>query len=359
MKEKEVAGVLLTEDEAMAKILEELPELEMDEVRRLIGELVEEGAEIDWASVDEVVEILQVLPEVEKADEEVLGSVHFDHRNPTSLYYTEATREPLLTHAEEIELAKRIEAGVETDDGFAAREKLIMANTRLVISVAKRYLGQGLQFLDLIQEGNLGLMRATTKFDYRRGHRFSTYATWWIRQAIGRAVANTGRTIRVPVNRGQKFTTMYRAEQELIQDLNRQPSPEELAEETGMSVEKVKALKRDFRHPLSLEKPIKRGEPDKGTLGQFIEDEGSGPEDEVQRILLSEELVELALYALEPREIEVLGWRLGFTDGNSYTLEQVGKKFGVTRERIRQIEAKALKKLRRKRKTRAMRDYLS
>ncbi len=299
------------------------------------------------------------------------------------LYFREMGREPLLTAEQEVELAKRIEAGklakaqledaeksgIELSeeerrqleaiiaDAEEARQKLIKANTRLVISVAKRYIGQGVPFLDLIQEGNLGLMKAVEKFDYTRGYKFSTYATWWIRQAVSRAVADQGRTIRLPVHVGDKLRQLHRTAQMLEQKLGHPATPEEIAEELGLPPERVRRYLRVARRPLSLEQPV--GEEEESNLGQFIEDEDvEAPPDAAEQTLLREKMEEL-LDTLRPREARILRLRFGFYDGHTYTLEEVGKKFGLTRERIRQIEAQALARLRHPSRSRQLRDYLN
>jgi RNA polymerase primary sigma factor len=287
-------------------------------------------------------------------------------------------RVPLLTPEEEQELAKTLERGrraekrlakdghdpverekllEEVRKGQEAREKLIRANTRLVVSVAKRYVGQGVPLPDLIQEGNLGLMRAVNKFDYRRGYKFSTYATWWIRQAVSRAVSDQGRTIRLPVHMGDSIRRLYRTIHQLEQEWGRPPTPEEIAEAMDLDPRRVRWMLRVSRHPLSLEQPV--GEEEDSELGSFIEDDDSTPPPEAaDQTLLREKLEEL-LDTLSPREARILRLRFGLQDGHYYTLEEVGKKFGLTRERIRQIEAQALNRLRHPRRSRQLKDYLS
>lgn len=295
-----------------------------------------------------------------------------------SLYLKEMARVPLLTPEQERELAQQLESGrtarrrlardghdpEETErlkraieQGEEARQHLIKANTRLVVSIAKRYLGHGVPFLDLIQEGNLGLMKAIEKFDYRRGHRLSTYATWWIRQSITRALAEQGRTIRVPVHMSDRIRKLYRVARELEQELGRQPSPEEIAEEIELEPEKVQWILRASRRPISLERPV--GEEDDNELRDFIEDEKVlAPSEAAYQHLLAETMDEV-LHTLSPREARILRLRFGIQDGHSYTLEEVGQKFGLTRERIRQIESEALRKLRHPRRSRQLRTYLS
>jgi len=295
-----------------------------------------------------------------------------------SLYLKEIGQVPLLTAEEEVRLAKKMERGKRarrhlplgeaTDDtrehleklveeGKAAQEHLVKANSRLVVSVAKKYIGRGVPFLDLIQEGNIGLIRAVTKFDYRRGYKFSTYATWWIRQAVTRAIADQGRTIRVPVHMYEQINKLTRTSRKLVQELGRQPTIEEIAEELDISLRKVERIMRVAQRPLSLETPV--GEEENSYLGDFIEDvETVAPVDAASRSLLREELDE-TLSSLTPREVRILQLRFGLVDGYSYTLEEVGRKFGVTRERIRQIEAHALGRLRHPSRSRRLRDYLS
>ena len=259
--------------------------------------------------------------------------------DPVRMYLKEIGRVPLLTADEEIELARRMEAGDES-----ARHRLEEANLRLVVSIAKRYVGRGMLFLDLIQEGNLGLLKAVEKFDYSKGYKFSTYATWWIRQAITRAIADQARTIRIPVHMVETINKYIRISRQLLQDLGRDPTAEEVAREMGISVARVHEIMKIAQEPVSLETPI--GEEEDSHLGDFIEDEAAlDPADAASVMLLKEQITEV-LRTLAPREAEVLRLRFGLEDGRSRTLEEVGQSFGVTRERIRQIEAKALRKLR-------------
>ena len=259
--------------------------------------------------------------------------------DPVRMYLKEIGRVPLLTADEEIELARRMEAGDES-----ARHRLEEANLRLVVSIAKRYVGRGMLFLDLIQEGNLGLLKAVEKFDYSKGYKFSTYATWWIRQAITRAIADQARTIRIPVHMVETINKLVRISRQLLQELGRDPHPEEVAREMGISVARVHEIMKIAQEPVSLETPI--GEEEDSHLGDFIEDEAAlDPADAASVMLLKEQITEV-LQTLAPREAEVLRLRFGLEDGRSRTLEEVGQSFGVTRERIRQIEAKALRKLR-------------
>ena len=259
--------------------------------------------------------------------------------DPVRMYLKEIGRVPLLTADEEIELARRMEAGDES-----ARHRLEEANLRLVVSIAKRYVGRGMLFLDLIQEGNLGLLKAVEKFDYSKGYKFSTYATWWIRQAITRAIADQARTIRIPVHMVETINKYIRISRQLLQDLGRDPTAEEVAKEMGLSTLRVREIMKIAQEPVSLETPI--GEEEASHLGDFIEDEAAlDPADAASVMLLKEQITEV-LQTLAPREAEVLRLRFGLEDGRSRTLEEVGQSFGVTRERIRQIEAKALRKLR-------------
>ena len=304
-----------------------------------------------------------------------LSSIDTD--DTIGLYLKEVSRVPLLTADEEVELAQRIEKGrisreelarvnvtperrlelrKNIEDSWQARDHLITANSRLVISVAKKYMGRGVPFLDLIQEGNIGLIRATKKFDYRRGHKFSTYATWWIRQAVTRAIADQGRTIRVPVHMGDQINKLLRFQHQLTQKLGRDPSVEELAKELEVPVKKVENMIQVARRPLSLETPT--DDEEDSVLGDFIEDdEAPAPYDSATYNLLKEHLQEI-LNDLPPREVRILQLRYGLLDGQAYTLEEVGNKMGVTRERVRQIEAQALSRLRHPSIQKILRDYL-
>ncbi len=241
-------------------------------------------------------------------------------------------------------------------DGQNAQEHLIKANSRLVVSVAKKYVGRGVPFLDLIQEGNIGLIRAVKKFDYRRGYKFSTYATWWIRQAVTRAIADQGRTIRVPVHMYEQINRLTRTSRQLVQELGRDPTTEEIADELGVSPRKVEHIMRVSQRPLSLEMPV--GEEEDSYLGDFIEDEDADSPQEAAGQQLLREVIDEIFQSLTPREVRILQLRFGLVDGYCYTLEEVGKKFGVTRERIRQIEAQALSRLRHPSRSRKLRDYL-
>ena len=290
-------------------------------------ELPELGDEFDKEDAETEVEIDLSVPEGISLDD------------PVRMYLKEIGRVPLLTAEEEVELARRMEAGDES-----ARHRLEEANLRLVVSIAKRYVGRGMLFLDLIQEGNLGLLKAVEKFDYSKGYKFSTYATWWIRQAITRAIADQARTIRIPVHMVETINKYIRISRQLLQELGRDPTAEEVAKHMGLSTPRVREIMKISQEPVSLETPI--GEEEDSHLGDFIEDEAAlDPADAASMMLLKEQISEV-LKTLAPREAEVLRLRFGLEDGRSRTLEEVGQSFGVTRERIRQIEAKALRKLR-------------
>lgn len=308
-------------------------------------------------------------------DDNYLANIDTD--DTIGLYLKEVGRVPLLTAEEEVELAQRIEHGRMAreelargnvsprrrqelqrliEDGWAAREHLITANSRLVISVAKKYMGRGVPFLDLIQEGNIGLIRAAKKFDYRRGHKFSTYATWWIRQAVTRAIADQGRTIRVPVHMGDQINKLLRVQHQLTQRLGRDPSVEELAGALDVTPQKVENMIQVARRPLSLETPT--DDEEDSVLGDFIQDEEVPAPDETATYNLLREHLDSVLNALPPREVRILQLRYGLLDGQAYTLEEVGRKMGVTRERVRQIEAQALSRLRHPAIRRRLREYL-
>ena len=287
--------------------------------------------------------------ELDKIDLSVPEGVSIE--DPVRMYLKEIGKVPLLSAEEEIELAKRMENGDE-----AAKKRLAEANLRLVVSIAKRYVGRGMLFLDLIQEGNLGLIKAVEKFDYRKGYKFSTYATWWIRQAITRAIADQARTIRIPVHMVETINKLIRVSRQLLQELGREPTPEEIAEEMDMPVDRVREILKISQEPVSLETPI--GEEEDSHLGDFIQDDNVPvPADAAAFTLLKEQLVEV-LSTLTDREQKVLRLRFGLDDGRARTLEEVGKEFNVTRERIRQIEAKALRKLRHPSRSRKLKDYL-
>lgn len=287
--------------------------------------------------------------EVEKIDLSVPDGVSIE--DPVRMYLKEIGKVPLLSAEEEIELAKRMELGDQE-----AKKRLAEANLRLVVSIAKRYVGRGMLFLDLIQEGNLGLIKAVEKFDYRKGYKFSTYATWWIRQAITRAIADQARTIRIPVHMVETINKLFRVSRQLLQELGREPTPEEIAAEMNMPVERVREILKISQEPVSLETPI--GEEEDSHLGDFIQDDNVPvPADAAAFTLLKEQLEEV-LGTLTEREQKVLTLRFGLEDGRARTLEEVGREFNVTRERIRQIEAKALRKLRHPSRSRKLKDYL-
>ena len=287
--------------------------------------------------------------ELDKIDLSVPEGVSIE--DPVRMYLKEIGKVSLLTADEEIELAQRMEEGDEN-----AKKRLAEANLRLVVSIAKRYVGRGMLFLDLIQEGNLGLIKAVEKFDYRKGYKFSTYATWWIRQAITRAIADQARTIRIPVHMVETINKLIRVSRQLLQELGREPTPEEIAEEMDMSVDRVREILKISQEPVSLETPI--GEEEDSHLGDFIQDDNVPvPADAAAFTLLKEQLIEV-LGTLTEREQKVLRLRFGLDDGRARTLEEVGKEFNVTRERIRQIEAKALRKLRHPSRSRKLKDYL-
>jgi RNA polymerase primary sigma factor len=360
------------------EILEFFPEAEndLDRLDEIFAALLEAGVEVTDAPEEE-----GPISAEEEVGEEGLWEeeleAELDSDDLLSLYLKEVGRIPLLTPEEEVELARRIERGRAAErrlaqgglspeerrrleeivaDGRAAQEHLILANTRLVISVAKKYAGRGLPLSDLIQEGNIGLIRAVKKFDWRRGHKFSTYATWWIRQAVTRAIADQSRTIRVPVHMGDQINKLMRLQQQLAQELGREPTPEELAEAMGIPRARAEQLLQMARQPLSLETPT--DDEEESVLGDFIEDRGTAsPAEAVSQQMLREILHE-ALATLSPREARILQLRYGLADGRSYTLEEVGRKLGVTRERVRQIEAQALARLRHPTYARKLREFL-
>lgn len=298
---------------------------------------------------------IEELNEVEEIKLEDLEITNFDGINvddPVRMYLREIGRIPLLSFDEELDLAKRV---LEEDED--AKQKLAESNLRLVVSIAKKYVGRGMLFLDLIQEGNMGLIKAVEKFDYEKGYKFSTYATWWIRQAITRAIADQARTIRIPVHMVETINKLIRTSRHLLQILGREPTPEEIAEELEIPVEKVMEIQKIAQEPVSLETPI--GEEDDSHLGDFIpDDESPAPHDSAAYTLLKEQLEEV-MSTLTPREAKVLKLRFGLEDGKARTLEEVGREFQVTRERIRQIEAKALRKLRHPSRSKRLKDYMS
>ena len=382
----ETQGYVVTED-----ILELLPDGDdnFDQIEQVITLLEEAGVLVQDLVAQEEEEMAPItLEEGEEEDEEEeesflilpdddLAGISVD--DGIGLYLREMTRVPLLTNDEEVRLAKAIERGKlaesrvkihgehatakerhqierSIEEGRLAREHLIKANTRLVVSIAKKYMGRGVPFLDLIQEGNLGLMKSVEKFNYKLGFRFSTYATWWIRQTITRAIADQSRTIRVPVHMNDRIRRLYKATRELEQALGRQPSPNEVAQELGVDCEQVEWMLKVSWRPLSLEQPI--GEEEDNEFGSFVEDENMpSPAQTVYEDLLKHKIEEV-LSTLTPREQRILRLRFGLVNGKCYTLEEVGQKFGLTRERIRQIEARALRRLRHPRRSRHLKDYL-
>lgn len=348
----------------------------MDELEDIFAALFDQGIEVGQSPADGPNEPPEnIEDEVAEEPEFDLSQIEID--DSISLYLKEIGRVPLLTAEEEVALAKRMEKGRESRkqlssgiedwdrrekllwyvrDGQAAQEHLIKANSRLVVSVAKKYVGRGVPFLDLIQEGNIGLIRAVKKFDYLRGYKFSTYATWWIRQAVTRAIADQGRTIRVPVHMYEQINRLTRTSRQLVQELGRDPTTEEIADELGVSPRKVEHIMRVSQRPLSLEMPV--GEEEDSYLADFIEDEDADSPSEAAGHQLLREVIDEIFQSLTPREVRILQLRFGLVDGYCYTLEEVGKKFGVTRERIRQIEAQALSRLRHPSRSRKLRDYL-
>jgi RNA polymerase primary sigma factor len=342
-------GVLAYDDIAEKLAPFVLDSHQMDEFYEFLGdqgvELVGDGEEADPS-----------IPDLSKDEEEfdlndlsVPPGVKIN--DPVRMYLKEIGRVDLLTGEEEIELANRIEGGDEE-----AKRRLAEANLRLVVSIAKRYVGRGMLFLDLIQEGNMGLIKAVEKFDYRKGFKFSTYATWWIRQAITRAIADQARTIRIPVHMVETINKLIRVQRQLLQDLGREPTPEEIGEDMDLTPEKVREILKIAQEPVSLETPI--GEEDDSHLGDFIEDQdATSPSEHAAYELLKEQLEDV-LDTLTDREENVLRLRFGLDDGRTRTLEEVGKVFGVTRERIRQIEAKALRKLRHPSRSKRLKDFL-
>ena len=375
MDKADAQGYLLTDD-----IIEAFPKAE--EANRQLEELFAflqgAGIEVYESKADVPPQILTRARRRLQEEEFDLSTISTD--DTVGLYLKEMARVPLLTTEQEVDLAKRLERGLKAqkkldkmngggsykkcaelqghiEDGRGAREHLIKANTRLVVSIAKKYIGRGVPFLDLIQEGNLGLMKAVEKFDFRRGFRFSTYATWWIRQTITRAIADQGRTIRVPVHMSDRIRRLYKAARDLEQIHGRKPTPEEIAAELNLEPRKVQWMLKVSWRPLSLERPV--GEEEDTELGAFIEDDTTPTPTQSAYQHLLKEKVEEVLATLTPREARILRLRFGLQNGRSYTLEEVGQKFGLTRERIRQIEGKALRRLRHPRRSRQLRDYLT
>jgi RNA polymerase primary sigma factor len=347
----------ITANELM--VLEEL-NLDADKMQKFYDELERNEIaveDINEATTDDISPEIEELQEIENMTEEELVDTEslvdsFSVDDPVRMYLKEIGKVNLLTGEEEIELAKRMAEGDES-----AKQRMAEANLRLVVSIAKRYVGRGMLFLDLIQVGNLGLIKAVEKFDYTKGYKFSTYATWWIRQAITRAIADQARTIRIPVHMVETINKVMRVSRQLLQELGHDPTPEEIANEMGMPVEKVRDILKIAQEPVSLETPI--GEEEDSHLGDFIPDEdASEPAEAASYTLLKEQLAEV-LSTLTPREEKVLRLRFGIEDGRTRTLEEVGKEFNVTRERIRQIEAKALRKLRHPSRSKKLKDFLN
>ena len=337
--------------EQLAEALKGL-DIDNDSLDDLYNTLMENGIEVvaeDTGAADGPKKEVEEEENLVLSDEEITKDININ--DPVRMYLKEIGRISLLSTEEELELSVRIANGDEM-----AKNVLAESNLRLVVSIAKRYVGRGLLFLDLIQEGNIGLMKAVEKFDYGKGYKFSTYATWWIRQAITRALADQARTIRVPVHMVETINKMARVQRQMTLELNREPSEEELAEKMGITVEKVREVMKISQDPVSLDTPI--GEEDDSHLGDFIKDERSmSPEEYATNEILKEEIKNV-LMTLQEREQEVLELRFGLVDGTSHTLEEVGKKFNVTRERIRQIEAKALRKLRHPSRAKKLKDFL-
>ena len=325
--------------------------LDVEGIENLLQRIQDAGISITDNEGNPSERVLSTEEEPELSDEDLIGSTSAKVNDPVRMYLKEIGVVPLLTNEEEKELALAVEAG-----DVEAKQRLAEANLRLVVSIAKRYVGRGMQFLDLIQEGNMGLMKAVDKFDYSKGFKFSTYATWWIRQAITRAIADQARTIRIPVHMVETINKLVREQRNLLQELGQDPTPEQIAERMDMTPDKVREILKIAQEPVSLETPI--GEEDDSHLGDFIEDEViENPVDYTTRIVLREQLDEV-LDTLTDREENVLRLRFGLDDGKMRTLEDVGKVFNVTRERIRQIEAKALRKLRQHSRSKPLRDFI-
>ena len=338
-----------------AELATKLDSINPEQIDKVFDKFEEMGVDIlqDEFEEEPDIEDLESIEEVE--DISNMNLANFDGINvddPVRMYLREIGKIPLLTFEEELELAEKVLQGDED-----AKKKLSESNLRLVVSIAKKYVGRGMLFLDLIQEGNMGLIKAVEKFDYTKGYKFSTYATWWIRQAITRAIADQARTIRIPVHMVETINKLIRTSRLLLQRLGREPSPEEIAEELEMPVEKVMEIQKIAQDPVSLETPI--GEEDDSHLGDFIQDDDSpAPQDAAAYTMLKEQLEEV-MNTLTPREAKVLKLRFGLEDGKARTLEEVGREFDVTRERIRQIEAKALRKLRHPSRSKKLRDYMN
>ena len=355
--EKKVTDILKKAKEkgniTYGELANQLGEINPEQIDKVFDVMEEMGVDVLKDDIEEP--DIEDLEEVENLKLEDIETISFEGINtddPVRMYLREIGKIELLSFEEELELAKRILEGDES-----AKQKLAESNLRLVVSIAKKYVGRGLLFLDLIQEGNMGLIKAVEKFDYTKGYKFSTYATWWIRQAITRAIADQARTIRIPVHMVETINRLIRTSRLLLQRLGREPSPEEIAQEMDLSVEKVMEIQKIAQDPVSLETPI--GEEDDSHLGDFIQDEDSpAPQDSASFTLMKEQLEEV-MNTLTPREAKVLKLRFGLEDGRARTLEEVGKEFEVTRERIRQIEAKALRKLRHPSRSKKLRDYMN
>ena len=382
----EIIGELLEKAEAQGylgvdDVLAALASLDGESsLESVLAQLKRAGIELEASENAEAVEqvfVDSLGEDDEDWEEDVYNLDGIGVDDTVALYLREMARVPLLTNLEEVTLAQQIERGLEAEkllqsnghtneeqtclervvlEGLGARDHLIRANTRLVVSIAKKYIGRNVPFLDLIQEGNLGLMKAVEKFEYQRGYRFSTYATWWIRQTITRAIADQGRTIRVPVHMSDRIRRLYRRAQEIEQERGVRPTPEELAEEMGLEPRKVQWMMRVSWQPLSLERPV--GEDEDSELSNFIEDEQTPTPSDTAYSGMLRDRIEEVLATLHPREVRILRMRFGLQNGRSYTLEEVGQKFGLTRERIRQIEGHALRRLRHPSRSRDLKDYL-
>ncbi len=335
------------------ELASELEDTDADEIDKVFDAFEDLGVDLLNEDLEEPdIEDLQDVEEVKLEDLDITNVEGINIDDPVRMYLREIGKIPLLTYEEELDLAKRILEGDEE-----AAQKLAESNLRLVVSIAKKYVGRGMLFLDLIQEGNMGLIKAVEKFDYNKGFKFSTYATWWIRQAITRAIADQARTIRIPVHMVETINKLIRTSRHLLQQLGREPTQEEIAQEMEIPVEKVMEIQKIAQDPVSLETPI--GEEDDSHLGDFIPDDDSpAPQDSAAYTLLKEQLEEV-MNTLTPREAKVLRLRFGLEDGKARTLEEVGREFQVTRERIRQIEAKALRKLRHPSRSKKLRDYMN
>ena len=336
------------------ELASQLGDVTPDQIDKVFDVFEELGVDVLKDDTDDEpdIEDLEEVEEIKLDDMNTTSMEGISVDDPVRMYLREIGRIPLLTFDEELDLAKRI---LENDE--EAKQKLAESNLRLVVSIAKKYVGRGMLFLDLIQEGNMGLIKAVEKFDYTKGFKFSTYATWWIRQAITRAIADQARTIRIPVHMVETINKLIRTSRHLLQQLGREPTPEEIAKEMDMPVEKVMEIQKIAQDPVSLETPI--GEEDDSHLGDFIpDDESPAPQDSAAYTLLKEQLEEV-MQTLTPREAKVLKLRFGLEDGKARTLEEVGREFKVTRERIRQIEAKALRKLRHPSRSKRLKDYMS